>query len=79
MNTQDEKLDYLVEKMGALHTDLAVHIAKDEGQWEKISNTEDEIKELTRENGKVKTRTAVIAAVLAAGGSQAFTLLKAFL
>lgn len=79
MNTPEEKLDYLVEKVTALHTDLAVHIARDEHQWEKLAVTEAEIKELTRESGKVKTRTAVIVAALAAGGSQAFSLLKAFL
>lgn len=79
MPTRDEKLDTIIEKISLLHTDLAVHIAKDEGQWEKIADAEDEIKELAQSNAKVKTRTAVIAAVLAASGSQALTLLKAFL
>ena len=76
--TQDEKLDQLLKNQNELFTDLRVHIAKDEAQWEQVAENENDIKALAVSNGKVKTRTAVIAAVLAASGSQMLTLLKVF-
>lgn len=77
--TTDEKLDKLLSNQNDLFTELRVHIAQDEDQWRRVAEAEDEIKDLAVSNGKVKTRTAVIAAILAASGSQVFTLLKAFL
>lgn len=77
--TTDEKLDLLLANQNELFTELRVHVAKDEAQWEKVAEAERDIKDLAVSNSKVKTRTAVIAAVLAASGSQALTLLKAFL
>ena len=76
MTTQHEEV---MDKLHEMHTDLAVHIAKDEDQWRRIAEAEDEIKDLAVTAAKGKTRLAVITAILAAGGSQAFSLLKALL
>jgi hypothetical protein len=76
MTTPHEEI---IEKLHAIHTDLQVHIAKDEGQWAKVAETEEEIKHLAEANGKVKTKQAVIVAILAASGTHAFSLLKALL
>ncbi len=76
MTTPHEEI---MSKLHEMHTDLQVHVAKDEDQWRRIAEAEEEIKDLTRIATKNKTRTAVIAAVLAAGGSQALGLLKVLL
>ena len=77
--TTDDKLDQLLANQSKLFTELRVHIARDEAQWDKVAEAEEDIKELAKSNSKVRTRTAVIAAVLAASGSQAFSLLRALL
>ena len=76
MTTPHEEI---IEKLHAIHTDLQVHIAKDEGQWDRVAEAEEELKCLAEANGKVKTKQAVIVAILAASGTHAFSLLKALL
>lgn len=76
MTTPHEEI---MAKLAEMHTDLAVHIAKDEDQWRRVADAEDEIKELATTAAKSKTKLAVLTAILAAGGSQAFTLLRALL
>lgn len=76
--TTDEKLDLLLSNQNKLFTELRVHVARDEAQWDKVAEAEEDIKNLAVSNSKVKTRTAVIAAVLAASGSQVLTLLQVF-
>jgi hypothetical protein len=79
MNTRDEKLDYLVEKLSEIHTDLQVHIAKDEGMWHRVAETEDEIKELTKDAGRLKAKHAALVATIATVLSGGITTITRFL
>lgn len=65
--------------LAAIHeidTKLEVHIAKDEAQWEKVTDVEEDlkvlaittqadIKHLTAEGGKLRTKHAALAATIA--------------
>ena len=65
--TSDEKLDHLIEQLHLLHVDLSVHIAKDESQWERVADTEEEIKNLTKAAAKFSKKQAAIIGSMSAG------------
>jgi len=65
--------------LGAIHADLREHIARDEAVWDKVEANEEEIKELVQLNGSIRTRLAVLTALIAGGTASIPQILKAFL
>jgi S1-C subfamily serine protease len=54
-----------MEKLNAIHTDLQVHIAKDEDQWRRVAETEEDIKHLQREATKLGKKQAILLSSMA--------------
>lgn len=69
MQTRDEKLDLILERLGEMRTDLQVHIAVDEGMWRRVAEAEDELKDVVKDANKLKTKHAALAATIAASVS----------
>jgi hypothetical protein len=65
---QDEKLDILLDRTLTLlqiREELHVHIAKDEAVWKDVESNELDIKELVKDNSKIKTKHAALVATIA--------------
>lgn len=78
--TPDEKLDLVLERQQSLHADLRVHIAKDEDQWRRVAEAEENLEELTKTAAKVSKKQAAILASLSGGvATIASVAAKAFL
>ena len=78
--TTDEKLDKLLENQNELFIDLRVHIAKDEDQWRRIADTEDELRVLTTRGAAISKRHTILLTTLSGGvATIASVLTKAFL
>jgi len=65
--------------LGAIHADLREHIARDEAVWKQVEENEQEIKELVEQNGRVRTKLAVITATIAGAGASIPSLIKLLL
>jgi hypothetical protein len=73
------KLDKLIEIQAQQRLELAVHLARDEAEWRRLDDAEQQIKDLVTLNGKVKTRLAVVTATIAGAGASIPALLRSLL
>lgn len=73
--TSDEKLDKLLANQNALFTELRVHIARDEDQWRRVAEAEQDIATLTKAAAKFSKKQAAIIGSLSAGVATAASII----
>jgi len=78
--THDEKLDKLLDNQNKLFTELRVHIAKDEDQWRRVAEAEEDIAAIALAAGKLSRKHAALVGSIGAGAATiASVITKAFL